>query len=82
MASIALTPLSMNTTHNHVHHRHSPHSATITTPVIETTPAQTTPAFGSGDRADTGDDDQPGRRSDSVDGEDIDRFIAGKHVIQ
>lgn len=77
MASIALTPLSMNTTHNNVHHRHSPHSATRTTPVIETTPA-----LGSGDRADTGDDNQPGRRSGSVDGEDIDRFISGRHVIQ
>ncbi|KGB75781.2 protein BTN1 [Cryptococcus deuterogattii R265] len=61
----------MNTTHNNVHHRHSPHSATITTPVIETTPA-----LGSGHRADAGDDNQSGRRSDSVDGEDIDRFIA------
>ncbi|KAE8543691.1 protein BTN1 [Cryptococcus gattii VGV] len=66
----------MNTTHNNVHHRHSPHSAIITTPVIETTPA-----LGSADRADTGDDNHPGRRSDSVDGEDIDRFIAGsKHA--
>ncbi|WVQ90242.1 protein BTN1 [Cryptococcus gattii] len=71
MASIALTPLSMDTTHNNVHHRHSPHSATITTPVIETRPA-----LGSGDCTDTGDDNQPGRRSNSVDGEDIDRFIA------
>ncbi|KIR99802.1 protein BTN1 [Cryptococcus deuterogattii 2001/935-1] len=66
----------MNTTHNNVHHRHSPHSATITTPVIETTPA-----LGSGHCADAGDDNQSGRRSDSVDGEDIDRFIAVLYVI-
>lgn len=77
MASVPLTPLPMNTTHNNVHHRYSPHSDTITTPITETTPA-----LGSDDHADTGNENQPGRRGDSVDGEDIDQFIAGKHTIQ
>lgn len=67
----------MSITHNNVHHRHSPHSDAINTPITETTPV-----LGSNDHVNTGDVNPTDRRGDSVDEEDIDQFISGKHLIQ